>query len=193
MTSSENPGPGADRGDLRPPRRRWRSIAFATALLLTGGILGAVLHHSAQAWPRGEAGPHGWFGGPHGMRGGPGFGGGMWGPSRVEGAVDRALWSVDASIEQRKKITAIAERAADDLFSLRDKHFEGRKQLGEVLAATTIDRAKIEALRAEQMKLAETASKRAVEALAEAAEVLTPAQRAELARRIEARRRWFRG
>src|SRR3972149_3202932 len=78
MTSSENPGPGADRGDLRPPRRRWRRIAFATALLLTGGILGAVLHHSAQAWPRGEAGPHGWVGGPPGMGrgGGRGRGGG---------------------------------------------------------------------------------------------------------------------
>ena len=124
---------------------------------------------------------------------GPGFGGGFFGPGRIEFAVDRALWSVDATSEQRSKITAIIERAADDLLTLRDKHLEGRKQLGEALAAPTIDRAKIEALRTEQMKLADAASKRVADAVADAAEVLTPAQRADLARRIELRRRWFRG
>ena len=42
------------------------------------------------------------------------------------------------------------------------------------------------------MKLADTASQRITAALVEAAEVLTPEQRADLARRMERRQRWFR-
>jgi len=49
----------------------------------------------------------------------------------------------------------------------------------------------IERLRAAQMQLAEAGSKRLAEALADAAEVLTPAQRTLLAERIaHRRRRW---
>lgn len=196
-TPSPNPTPAVEGAGTTTHPHRWRRVAFATALLLTGGVLGAVLHAGAQAWPGDGHGPFGWSGGPGGMRGGPmhggpGFGGGFFGPSRIEFAVDRALQSVDASSDQRHKITGIVERAADDLLVLRDKHLEGRKQIGEALAAPAIDRARIEALRVEQMRLAETASKRVADAAADAAEVLTPEQRADLARRIELRRRWFR-
>jgi DNA-binding response OmpR family regulator len=59
-----------------------------------------------------------------------------------------------------------------------------------VAAAPTIDRARLEALRVDQMQLADQASQRITAALVEAAEVLTPAQRADLARRLE---RWRRG
>jgi Spy/CpxP family protein refolding chaperone len=119
--------------------------------------------------------------------------GGAFFPGRIEQMVGYALDSVDASTEQKQKIRSVAERTADDIFALREKHLAGRKQIGEALAAPTIDRGKIEALRVEQMKLAEDASKRITLAVADAAEVLTPAQRADLAKRIEARRRWFRG
>ena len=57
----------------------------------------------------------------------------------------------------------------------------------EVLAAPTIDRSKLEALRSDHLKLADDASRRITAAVAEAAEVLTPAQRADLARRLEQR------
>jgi periplasmic protein CpxP/Spy len=65
--------------------------------------------------------------------------------------------------------------------------------LREVLAAQTVDRARLETLRAEQMQLADATSKRITEAVAEAAEVLNPAQRAELSRQIERWQRWRRG
>jgi periplasmic protein CpxP/Spy len=172
------------------PRRLWRRAAYAVILLTAGAVSGVLLYQSASAWAQG--GPMG-HPAAFAMHGGPGFGGGFLMPSRIEWAVDRALWSVDATTEQRKKITAIAERAADDVFALREEHLAGRKQLSEALAAPTIDRAKIEALRLGQIKLADTASQRVTTALVEAAEVLTPAQRADLAKRIEARRRWFRG
>ena len=63
----------------------------------------------------------------------------------------------------------------------------------ETLAAPTVDRAKLETLRADQMKLAETATKRATDAVADIADVLTPAQRADLGQRVERWQRWFRG
>jgi Spy/CpxP family protein refolding chaperone len=114
-------------------------------------------------------------------------------PGRIERRVERVLHNVDASSEQQKKIAATFQKAADDVFALRAQHLEGRKQIREALAAPTIDRARIESLRTEQMKLADTAAKRLTDALTEAAEVLTPAQRAELSNRVERWERWFRG
>ena len=63
----------------------------------------------------------------------------------------------------------------------------------DTLAAPTVDRAKLETLRADQMKLAETATKRVTDAVADIADVLTPAQRADLGQRVERWQRWFRG
>ncbi len=187
MSNSDGNMESSASGPLRP-RSPWRGFATAVFLLTAGAIFGVLLYQSAGAWAQGS---------PVGramsfaMHDGPGFGGGFWMPSRMEWAIDRALWSVDATAEQRKKITAIAERAADDIYALREQHLAGRQQIRQALAATAIDYAKIEALRTDQMKLADTASQRITAALVEAAEILTPEQRAELARRMERRQRWF--
>jgi Spy/CpxP family protein refolding chaperone len=205
QSSPQAPAPVA------PRRSRWKSVFFGTALLLVGGVIGGIVASPGigQGWRDGGPGWH--RGGDYGPRdgqgrrgdddrgqrgwhhGGPGFGGVMMSPGRIERMVDRALGSVDASTEQKQKVRTIAERTADDIFALRDKHLEGRKLIGEALAGPSVDRGKIEALRADQMKLADEASKKITQAVADAAEVLTPAQRAELAKRIEQRRRWFRG
>ncbi len=172
----------------------WRGALYAGIVLIIGGISGILLHQSAGAWAQG--GP---LGHPvpvamrDGMSGGPLFGGGVLMPTPIELAIDRALWNIDATTEQRKKITAIAERAAADLYDLREKHRESIKQIGEALAAASIDRTKIEGLRSEEMKLVNAKSQRVTAALIEAAEVLTPDQRADLMRRIQNRRRWLRG
>jgi Spy/CpxP family protein refolding chaperone len=60
-----------------------------------------------------------------------------------------------------------------------------------LLSAATIDRAAIEALRAEQVALADATSKRLAQALADTADVLTPEQRVKLAERVSRRMgRW---
>lgn len=123
----------------------------------------------------------------HGMRGG--FSGMMF-PGAIERRVNRVLGAVDASTEQKQKVRSILEAAANDLYPIRQKRMENRKQIGEALTAATIDRAKIESLRTDQIKLADAASKRMTDAIAESAEVLTPGQRAELGRRLE---RWRQG
>ena len=120
--------------------------------------------------------------------GGCGFGGMLF-PGAIERRVNRVLGLVDASTEQRQKVRQILEAAGNDLYPIRQQRMENRKQIGQALAAATIDRAKIEQLRQEQLKLNDSASKRMTDAITDAAEVLTPAQRAELAKRMEQRRR----
>ena len=136
---------------------------------------------------RGHDGPRMGWRGERMDRGG--FGGGMMFPGAIERRVNRLLGLVDASTEQRQKVRSILEAAGNDLYPLRQQRMENRRQIAAALAAATIDRAKIESLRQEQLKLNDTASKRFTDALTEAAEVLTPAQRAELAKRMEQRRR----
>jgi len=137
---------------------------------------------------RGGDGPRmGWHHGDGPRMGGRGFGGMMF-PGAIERRVNRVLGLVDASTEQRQKVRAILEAAGNDLYPIRQQRMENRKQIGQALAAATIDRAKIEQLRQEQLKLNDTASKRMTDAITDAAEVLTPAQRAELAKRMERRR-----
>jgi Spy/CpxP family protein refolding chaperone len=142
-------------------------------------------------WSRDWDGPRGWFGrdrdddGPRFWHRGGRFGGTFLTPGRIERMVDRLAWAVDASSEQKQKLRAIAQHTVDELSPLRERHLDGRRQMRDVLAAPTIDRGRLEALRVEQMRLADEASRRIAASVAEAADVLTPAQRADLARRLE--------
>src|SRR5258708_7817242 len=114
---------------------------FASALLVTGGVIGAVV-----AGPVLGEGGYGPPGARHHMSGDR-----MFFPGPIERGVERLGWATDASTEQKQKINTIAQKAADDIFALRAKHLEARKQVVETLAAPTVDRAKLEALRADQM------------------------------------------
>jgi periplasmic protein CpxP/Spy len=119
-------------------------------------------------------------------------GGGMFGfgPQRM---IDFALTSVGATAEQKQKISSIVAGAMTELMPLRDRRDAARQKLTALLKADTVDRAAIEKLRAEEFAAFEAGSKRAAQALGEAAEVLTPAQRQQLVERMEARRSWRRG
>ncbi len=167
--------------------RRLRRFVFASALLVTGGAIGAVvagpvLGQGGPPWSHGPWSHHRHMGGDR-----------MFFPGPIERGVERLGWVTDASSEQKQKINVIAQKAADDIFALRAKHIEARKQVVDTLAAASVDRTKLEALRADQMKLAETATRRVTDAVADIADVLTPAQRADLAQRVERWQRWFRG
>jgi Spy/CpxP family protein refolding chaperone len=62
---------------------------------------------------------------------------------------------------------------------------DARRQARQLLTAPTVDRPALEALRAAQLAEADAASRRMVQAIADAAEVLTPEQRAKLAQRLD--------
>lgn len=110
---------------------------------------------------------------------------------RVERMVRHFALEVDATPAQREKLTAIAKSAAKDLIPLREKLTSGRKQAIGLIGATSVDRSAIEKLRAEQIQLAEVASKRVTQALADAAEVLTSAQREKIAAHMKERSERF--
>jgi len=157
-------------------RRFFKRAAIAT---LIGGIAAGI---GIKAFAHG---PGGWHRG--------GFMAGPLDPAQVDEHLERMLKhlyvEIDATDEQKQKLAPIVKQAAKDLLPLREKMQGARKQAVELLTGDTIDRAAIEALRAEHLQLAEQASRRIAQALADAAEVLTPAQRKELAARVEKHRR----
>jgi Spy/CpxP family protein refolding chaperone len=154
-------------------RRFFKRAAIAT---LVGGL---AVGSGLTAWAHG---------GHRGWHGGEGFS-----EERVERMVKHFGVEVDATEEQKAKLTEIAKAAAKDLQPLREKVREARKQGMELLAAPTIDRGAIERLRAEQIQAADAASKRMIQALTDVAEVLTPEQRQKLAERMQMRRGWRHG
>lgn len=91
-------------------------------------------------------------------------------------------WKVDATPEQKQKLGAIAAAAAKELEPMRDKFAAAHRQAHDLLLQPTLDRAALEALRAQQVANADEASRKMVGFLADAAEVLTPEQRAKLAK-----------
>ncbi|MEI6204585.1 MAG: periplasmic heavy metal sensor [Enhydrobacter sp.] len=95
----------------------------------------------------------------------------------IEKRVDRALTGTDATADQKKKVSTIIEQAFTDMKPLHDKRVENRRAMADAMQAPTIDKAKIEALRQEQMKTADAGSKRFTQALTDAGDVLSVQQR----------------
>jgi len=153
----------------RRRRRRWLLVAtVALASALTGAAASRAV--SQHAWS------------------GPGFMGEPFDPARVEDGADRAVRhlaiEIDATTDQQEKLRAIVKGAVKDLLPMREKALAARQRARVILTQPTIDRAAIEALRAEQLALAEVASKRFAQALGDASEVLTPDQRRKIDDRI---------
>ena len=113
--------------------------------------------------------------------------GGPLSERRVEMHLDHVqamLEKIDASDAQKSQIDGILKGAFNELKGTQDAHHAAFGQFHELLLASSIDRARIESLRAEQAKSIEEASKRLVTAVEDAAEVLTPEQRTALAEQM---------
>ncbi len=162
--------------ETNAPRRR----GFGFAALLATALVGAVGGGLATTA----------FG--HGM--GPGFAHGGWGHHGMRGPIDPAeaqehaahmvdhlAWAIDATAEQKQKLTTIATAMTKDLLPVHEKMHAASARAVQLLRQPQTDRAALEALRAEQIALADDVSKRLVQGLADAADVLTPQQRAKLA------------
>lgn len=162
------------------PRRRFFKRAAIAALI--GGMAAGI---GMKAFAHG-----GGWGGWH--RGG--FMSGPIDPARVDEHIERMLKhlyvEIDATDEQKQRLAPIVKQAAKDMLPLRDKARDARTRAVVVFTQDTIDRSAIETLRAEQLLLAEQASQRFTQALADIAEILTPAQRRQIAQRFEHRRGW---
>ena len=144
-----------------PKRRRVGLIAIAATLIaIAGGAL--AFAHSG------------------GMHHGP-----MAGDSRHLEHMQAMLTRIGASDAQKAQIEGLLKPAFADMKAARDSHSAAFKQFHEAITAPSIDRARLESLRADQLKSLDEASKRLVTAISDAAEVLTPEQRAALVKQIE--------
>lgn len=152
--------------------RRW-----FTSLAALGGLAALASHAQAQTSP--GASPHGRGAGQPPS------------PEQMARAIDhrisRLIKAVDGTPEQKDRLVKLAQTAMTDMQPLRAQHMAARKKGMELLAGGAIDRNALERLRQEQITLADTMSKRMVQHLADAAEVLTPAQRSKLAEHMRQR------
>jgi Spy/CpxP family protein refolding chaperone len=150
------------------PRSRGRTLLLVTGAVL--GVFALLAATKAYVFAREGGWHHGWHGPltPEAIA------------SRIEHGVKYVLSEVDATADQKAKVTAILQAAATDVQGLREQHLAARTQVHEILSAQTIDRARLETVRADELRLADQASKRVVTAIADAAEVLTPEQRTKL-------------
>jgi Spy/CpxP family protein refolding chaperone len=89
--------------------------------------------------------------------------------------------------EQKARLKEIAEACAADMKPLHQQLRDGHKQAVQILTQPTIDRAALETVRSAQMQRMDQASRRMSQAAADAAEVLTPEQRAKFAEHLHKR------
>jgi periplasmic protein CpxP/Spy len=146
------------------------------AIALAGAILGVI---ATNAFAYGGFGP----GRDHaGML----FGGDpAEADKRVEKMVKHFGVEVDASPEQQTRLIQIAKGLVRDVRPIREQLRDSRQQAIDLLGASTVDRGAVERLRVAQMQRFDQLSTLVTAAATEAAEVLTPEQRKELAQRIE--------
>jgi Spy/CpxP family protein refolding chaperone len=112
---------------------------------------------------------------------------------RMEARIDHLMQALGGTPEQKAQLLAIQRAAMADLQPLRDQVRESRRQGMALLAAPTIDRAALERLRATRMQAEDARSRRIVQAMADAAEVLTPEQRTKAAEQLQRRMQRWRG
>ena len=145
------------------PRRRFLRRAAVVTLI-------AAWRRASASMPSRTAGMAAWHR--------AGFMGALLDPARLDEHLDRMLKHLYVEIDAtdaQKQLGPIVKAAAQDLRRCARFH-DARRQAIELLAQPSIDRP-LEMLRAEQFNLADQASKRFVQALADVADVLTPAQR----------------
>jgi protein CpxP len=159
-----------------PPRRsilsRFLSVAFVAGAALTGGIVGV-----AAATGMGACGFH------HGMTAG------SYSAADVSAHVDHVLKhlyvEIDATDAQKAQITPLVQQAVNDLLPMHVQLQAAHAQAIQALTQTTVDRTALEAARVAHLRLADQASKRLTQLLADVDEVLTPAQRTALAAHLQ--------
>lgn len=99
---------------------------------------------------------------------------------RMQDVAEIGLDSVDATDPQIARVNELLSGFAPDIVKLRAEHRALAAELRTELAKSSIDRARVEALRVRALDVFDRATRRGSEALLAVAETLTPEQRGEL-------------
>ncbi|HJV61350.1 MAG TPA: Spy/CpxP family protein refolding chaperone [Albitalea sp.] len=150
---------------------KWVLVGLAVAV-------SATLALSAWAQP----GP-GWHHG--GGMDGPGMF--MGGPGHMGHGMDHMLDGVGATDAQRAQIKQIFQQAAADLKGQRDAGRALHEKSLQIFTAPSVDAAAAESVRQQMLAQHDAASRRMLQAMLDAANVLTPEQRAKLGTQIKER------
>ncbi len=167
MNTSSEPG------NTTPPRRsvfsRMTIIAFVAGAALAGGIVAVAA--------TGMGGFH------HGMMDGPHSAADV--STHVDHVLKHLYVEIDATDAQKAQITPLVQQAVNDLLPMHTQLQAAHTQAIEALTQNTVDRTALEAARVAHLQLADQASKRLTQLLADVDEVLTPAQRTALAAHLK--------
>jgi len=102
----------------------------------------------------------------------------------LDHGLEHLLDKLDATDAQREQASAITARHAPELFAIMSEGRATRQELKAVLLAETLDKARLDAAHAKLDALAARATDVGLASVFELAEVLTPAQRKQLAERL---------
>jgi protein CpxP len=162
-------------GHVTPPRR-----SVFSRMTLAAFVAGAALAGSIVAMAATGMGADGFH---HGMMGG------SYSAAEVTEHVDHVLKhlysEVDATDAQKAQITPLVKQALNDLLPMHTQLQAAHGQAIQALTQNTVDRAALEAARVAHLQLADLASKRLTQLLADVDEVLTPDQRTALAAHLK--------
>ncbi len=148
--------PNPETNVTRAPRRglrRWSWLMLALPLML-----GGVAYNAANAYGfPGQGGP-----GNH---------------ERMQARMDKVLTDAGASDSQKAQVKSIWSNLGPQLKAARQQHMQIRQQIGQALAAPTIDTAAIEKLRQQSLQAIDKSSQLLTQGMVQTAQVLTPDQR----------------
>ena len=149
--TAQNPTP--ETNAVKPPRRglrRWSWLMLALPLML-GGVAA-----NAHGFPGHDgAGQH----------------------ERMQARMDRILTDAGATDAQKAQVKSIWANLGPQLKAARQQHMQLRQQIGQALAAPTIDTNAIEKLRQQSLQAIDSSSKLLTQGMVQTAQVLTPDQR----------------
>lgn len=145
----------------RPSRRRWLGF-LAIPVALGALVFGAT---------RAEA-----------------FGDGAMGPGFRKEHMEKLLTAAGATDAQKAQIQTIWQNMRPQLRPLRKQHADLRRQIGQAIAAQTIDPAKIEQLRKQSVQTMDQISTLVTQGIVQSAQVLSPAQRQTILQQMEQHR-----
>jgi len=110
-------------------------------------------------------------------------------PAEVTAHVDHVLQhlyvEIDATDTQKAQIDPLVKQAMSDLMPLHSQGQSAHAQFIQAFTQSTIDRNSLEAAREAHLQLADQASRRIVQLIADVGSVLTPAQRQKLADHLQ--------
>jgi len=144
----------------RPSRRRWWAVALGAVAV--AGLTFSVAR--AQGF------------------------GGHGGPFMMKERMDHALSAAGATDAQKAQIHAVWDGLRPQLKPLRHQAMDLRRQIGEAIAAPTIDKGRVETLRKQSVDTMDRISALMTQGMMSSAQILSPAQRQAVLKQIEEHR-----